>query len=207
MFSAMLVLPMPHGLHHGGDGHQPADAAALAQRVDAALGGLEHGVGLARALVDHLVDLVGGLAQTAQQRPVAHDGRVLEHVRRGGRDAHDLGQVLLAVVLIHAADLHLVQHRDRVDRLRVREHGVDRLVNAAVEREIELVRLQLFQHLRHAPGVDEHGADDRLLRRGGVGHLPAQQFIHEPYPLASQASMTRRLILPLVSKPSLALTV
>ena len=53
----------------------------------------------------------------------------------------------------------------------VGEHGVNCLVNVPVELEIELVRAQFLHNLGDAAGVNQHGADDRLLRRGGVGYF------------------------------------
>ena len=43
--------------------------------------------------------------------------------------------------------------------------------------EIEVVGAQLIDDLRHAPGVDEHRAQNGLLRLYAVGHLPQQQLI------------------------------
>ena len=160
-----------HGLHDHGYRHQAADRPALAQRVYLALRGFKHRVGLAGALVHHVVYLVRRLAQAAQQRAVTHDGGVLKDVRGGGRDAHYLREVILVAVLIHAAHLHLVEHGDGVDGLPVGEHGVHRLIYIAVELYIKLVRLQFFKDLRYAPRVDEHGADDGLLSGGGMGRL------------------------------------
>ena len=198
-------------LHDLGDRLQPADGTALPQGIDLALRGLELGLRLAGLLIDEIVDLIRRLAQPAQQRTVAHDGRVLQHVCRRWRDAHDLGHVALAVVLVDAAHAHLREHRHRVDRLAVGKHRVDRLVDVAVELDIKFIGFQPLQHIRHALGVDQQRADDRLLRRGGIGYLPAQQFIHSlslaavcpPGPTAPERvlypSTTSTLIAPLTS--------
>ena len=168
-----------HALDDHADRLQAADVAPLPERIDLALGRLEHGVRAAGALKDHVVDLIGRRVQIAQQRLIAHDGRVLEHIRRRGRDLHDLHEVLLRRVLVHAADLHLLEHRDRVHALPVGEHGEDGVKNIAVGLNIKFVGLDLFDHVRDAARVDEHRADDCLLRRSGMGRLSAKQLLHD----------------------------
>ena len=168
-----------HTLDNHADRLQTADVAPLPERIDLALGRLKHGIRPAGALKDHLVDLIGRRVQVAQQRLIAHDGRVLEHVRRRGRDLHDLHEVLLRRVLVHAADLHLLEHRDRVHALPVGEHGEDGVKNIAVGLNIKFVGLDLFDHVRDAARIDEHRTDDCLLRRSGMGRLSAQQLLHD----------------------------
>ena len=168
-----------HTLDDHADRLQAADVASLPERVDLALGRLEHSVRPAGALKDHIVDLIGRRVQVAQQRLIAHDGRVLEHVRRRGRDLHDLHEVLLRRVLVHAADLHLLKHRDGIHALPIGEHGEDGVKNVAVDLNIKFVGLDLFDHVRDAARVDEHRADDCLLRRSGMGRLSAQQLLHD----------------------------
>ena len=157
----------------------PPPLLAASERIDLALGRLEHGVRSAGTLKDHGVDLIGRRVQVAQQRLIAHDGRVLEHVRSRGRDLHDLHEVLLRRVLVHTADLHLLEHRDRVHALPVGEHGEDGVKNIAVGLNIKFVGLDLFDHVRDAARVDEHRTDDCLLRRSGMGRLSAQQLLHD----------------------------
>ena len=168
-----------HALDDHADWLQAADIASLPERIDLALGRLEHGVRSAGTLKDHGVDLIGRRVQIAQQRLIAHDGRVLEHVRSRGRDLHDLHEVLLRRVLVHTADLHLLEHRDRVHALPVGEHGEDGVKNIAVGLNIKFVGLDLFDHVRDAARVDEHRTDDCLLRRSGMGRLSAQQLLHD----------------------------
>ena len=168
-----------HTLDDHADRLQAADVASLPERVDLALGRLEHSVRPAGALKDHLVDLIGRRVQVAQQRLIAHDGRVLEHVRRRGRDLHDLHEILLGRILEHAAHLHLLEHRDRVYALPVGEHGEDGVKNIAVGLNIKFVGLDLLDHIRDAARVDEHRADDCLLRRSGMGRLSAKQLLHD----------------------------
>ena len=177
-----------HALHDRGHRHKSADIAPLTQRVYAPLRGFEHRLRFAGALVDHAVYLVRRFAETAQQRAVAHYRGILHDVCRRRRDAHDLGDVRVVILLIHAPDLHLVKHCDGVDGLPVGEHGVHCLINIPVELHIELIRLQLFQHLRDAPGVYEHRAYDRLLRRCGVRCFFAQQFVHYLIPQSGLAA-------------------
>ena len=168
-----------HALDDHADRLQAADIASLPQRIDLALGRLEHGVRTARAFKDHGVDLIGRGVQIAQQCLIAHDGRVLEHVRRRGRDLHDLHEILLGRILEHAAHLHLFEHRDRVHALPVGEHGEDGVKNIAVGLNIKFVGLDLLDHIRDAARVDEHRADDCLLRRSGMGRLSAKQLLHD----------------------------
>ena len=168
-----------HALDDHADRLQAANIASLPERIDLALGRLEHGVRSAGTLKDHGVDLIGRRVQVAQQRLIAHDGRVLEHVRRRGRDLHDLHEVLLRRVLVHTADLHLLEHRDRVHALPVGEHGEDGIKDIAVGLNIKFVGLDLFDHVRDAARVDEHRTDDCLLRRSGMGRLSAQQLLHD----------------------------
>ena len=168
-----------HALDDHADWLKTADVAPLTQRIDLALGRLKHGVRTARTLKDHGVDLIGRCVQIAQQRLIAHDGRVLEHVRRRGRDLHDLHEVLLRRVLEHAAHLHLFEHRDRVHALPIGEHGEDGVKNVAVGLNIKFVGLDLLDHIRDAARVDEHRTDDCLLRRSGMGRLSAKQLLHD----------------------------
>ena len=81
-------------------------------------------------------------------------------------------------LVIDAALFHLVEHGDGIDVLREVEHGVDRLIDVAVLLEVEIVRQQQPDDVRHAPLVNEHRAEDRLLRLERLRHLFCQQFIH-----------------------------
>ena len=188
-----------HVLHHCGYRHQAAHVPTLAQGIDPPLSGFQHGLRLAGAFIHHVVDLVGGFPQTAQQGPVTDNGGVFQHVCRRGRDAHHLRHVALIALLVHAPNLHLVQHGHRVDGLAVGEHGVDGLIDIPVELDIKLIGLQLFQHLGDTPGINEHGADHSLLRRGGVGRLSAKQLVHRLNLFNNYPSTTSTFTFPLIS--------
>ena len=86
---------------------------------------------------------------------------------------------------------HLVQHGHRVDGLGKIEHGADRLIDLPVLPEIEILRLQRFDHLGHAPLVDKDGAQHRLFRLHRVGHLAGEQFVHVRSPLSSLVDAAR----------------
>ena len=109
---------------------------------------------------------------------VPEDLHVLPHVGGGGGDLHELEDVGPGGVLVKdPVEAHLVQHGHRVDGLRQGEHGVDGLVDVPVLLEVEVVGPELFNDGRDAPGVDEHGAQHRLLRLGGVGELLDQKLV------------------------------
>ena len=165
-----------HNLRHR---HQPADNAVLPERIDLLFAEIEHIPGLARAGGRGLDRFLAHGDNVAEQRLVAHDGGVFEHVRRRGRDLHDLHEILLGRILEHAAHLHLLEHRDRVYALPVGEHGEDGVKNIAVGLNIKFVGLDLLDHIRDAARVDEHRADDCLLRRSGMGRLSAKQLLHD----------------------------
>ena len=76
-------------------------------------------------------------------------------------------------LVIDPALFHLVEHGDGVDVLREVEHRVDGLVDVAVLLQVELTRLQKRNHVRHAPLVNEHGAEHRLLCFERLRHLTA----------------------------------
>ena len=80
------------------------------------------------------------------------------------------------MILPYAPLLHFVQDCHWVNDLGEVEHGVDGLVNLPVLLEVKILRLQQTNDVGHTPAVDEHGAQNRLLRLQGVGRLPAQQF-------------------------------
>ena len=169
-----------HPLDDHGNRLQSADVAALTQLIDLALRGLEDGIGLARALGDEGLDLIGGLLQIAQQRLIAHDGGILEHVRRRGRETHDLHEILLGGRLAEdAAHLHLIHDGDGVDLLAEGEHAEDRLKDLAVGLDIKFFCPHLVDDVRHTGGVDQHGADDRLFRSRVVGGLTTEKLFHE----------------------------
>jgi len=76
-------------------------------------------------------------------------------------------------LVIHAALFHLIEHGDGVNVLREVEHRIDRLEDLAVLLQVEFIRLQKRNDIRHAPLVNEHGAEHRLLRLERLRHLTA----------------------------------
>ena len=54
---------------------------------------------------------------------------------------------------------------------------VDGLKDIAVGPQIKVLRLQLVHDVLDAVGVDEHGAQHRLLRLGRMRRLPQQQIV------------------------------
>ncbi len=54
---------------------------------------------------------------------------------------------------------------------------VDRLEDLPVGPQIEILGLQLIHHILDAVGIDEHGAQHRLLRLGRMGHGRRQQGV------------------------------
>ena len=175
----MPVLRRVDPLDDHGDRLQSADIAALPELIDLALRRFEHGIGLARSLSHEGLDLIGCLLQIAQQRLIAHDGGVLEHVRRRGREVHDLHEIRLRRPLAeHAAHLHLIHDGDGVDLLAEGEHAEDRLKDLAVGLDIKFFCPHLVDDVRHAGGIDQHGADDRLLGGSVMGGLSSQKFFH-----------------------------
>ena len=104
---------------------------------------------------------------------------VLPDVCRRWRNLQQLGNVVVRMrLVIDPALFHLVEYGDGVDVLREVEHRVDGLENIAVLLQIELVRLQKRNHVRHAPLVNEHRAEHRLLRFQRLRHLTAEQLVH-----------------------------
>ena len=182
-----LVEPLVHIEDDAGDVGQTLGGPALADGVDALLGGLQHLLGGAGALLHHGGQLSRRLGDAPQQGLVLDDGHVLLHVGRRGGDLHELEDVIAGgILVIHPVLLHVLQHRHWVDGEGVIEHGVDGIVDLPVLPYIEVVGPQLVDDLRHAPGVDEHRAQHRLLRLHTVRHLPEQQLFvfhwHLPEP-------------------------
>ena len=172
-----------YALQHERQRLQAADVAVLPQGIDLALCRLHDGVGLAGALGDQLADFVSRPLQIAQQGAVTHDGGILQHVRRRRRDLHELREILVRRVRTeHAAHLHLLLDGDDVDRLVEGKHGVNCLEDLAVGLDIKFLGLHLVDHIRDAGRIDQHGADDGLLRRRRMRHLSGKQLIHTDHP-------------------------
>ena len=138
------------------------------------------------ALLDHGGQVPRRLGDAPEEGLVLDDVHILPHVGGGGGDLHELEDIGPGGVLVKdAVQAHLVQHRHRVHRLGEGEHGVDGLVDVPVLPEVEVLGAQLLDDHRDAPGVDEHGAQHRLLGLHRVGHLPGQQLLvhgHVPSP-------------------------
>ena len=97
---------------------------------------------------------------------------VLGDIGGGGGDLHELEQVVAGgVLVVDPPQLHLVQHRHRVNGGGEAEHGVDGLINIPVGLQIEVLAGELLHHVGDAAGVDEHGPQDRLLSLDAVGDL------------------------------------
>ena len=156
---------------------QPPGGAALADGVDALLRCLQDLGGGARFGPHQLPQLPGGLPHPAQQGLVRHDVHVLQHVGGGGGDLHELAQVGHGVVVIGPRLLHPVHHRHRVDGLEAVEHGEHHVEQGAVLAQVKIVGPQPLHDGGDAPLVNEHGAQHRLLRHDGVGHLQFHQFL------------------------------
>jgi len=187
-----LVEPVVDPQDDGGDVLQALGTAALADGIDALLGGLQGLLGGGGALLDKAGDGPRRLGDAPQEGLVPDDVHVLHHVGRRGGDDHELADVVIGGVLVVDPGLaHLVQHGHRVDGLGKIEHGADRLIDLPVLPEIEILRLQRFDHLGHAPLVDEDGAQHRLFRLHRVGHLAGEQFVHVRSPLSSLVDAAR----------------
>ena len=168
-----------HPLDDHGDRLQSADIAALTELIDLALRRFEHGIGLARSLGHEGLNLIGCLLQIAQQRLIAHDGGVLEHVRRRGREVHDLHEIRLRRPLtVNASHLHLIHDGDGINFLAEGEHAEDRLKDLAIGLDIKFFCPHLVDYVRHTGGIDQHGADDRLLCGRVMWGLSSQKFFH-----------------------------
>ena len=164
--------------------HDLADVLQAVARVAAAQGvnflfrDLQHLLRSADALIDHVADLRGRGDECAQQRLVVDDGAVLLDVGGGRRDLEQLRQIIIAVLLIvHAALFHFIENGDRVDLFREVEHRIDGLIDLAVLPQIEILRLQHADDIRHAALINEHGAEHRLLRFQRLRRLPGKQFL------------------------------
>ena len=146
----------------------------LAEAVDLFFGGLEHLLRGADAFLDHVGDLIGCRAQVPHERLVVDNCAVLLDVGGSGRNLQELGNVMIRVrLVIYAALFHLVEHGDGVNVLREVEHRIDRLEDLAVLLQVKFIRLQKRNDIRHAPLVNEHGAEHRLLRLERLRHLTA----------------------------------
>ena len=103
--------------------------------------------------------------QLAPPGSPGHDLRVLRHVGSGGRDLHQLSQILPQRLLLRQAlPQRLRTDRQAVDGLTVPVHGHDHPVQVLVEGHGEIRLPQDSRHPADASAVNQHGAKDRLLR-------------------------------------------
>ena len=192
-----LVEALVHVEDDAGDVLQALGGAALPDGVDALLGGLQHLAGGAGALLDHGGQVSRGLGDAPQQGLVLDDGGILLYVGRRRRDLHQLENIVAGgVFVIYPVQAHVLQHRHRVDGLGEIEHGIDGLIDLPVLPQIEVLAFQGFDDLRHAAGVNEHGAQHALLGLHAVGHLPRQKLlfgchVFHPLPVAVCARANR----------------
>ena len=173
-----LFQPVVDVDHDLADVLQAVTSVAAPERIDLFLRNLEHFLRRADAVVDHFRDFRRCGRQRAQERLVMHDRAVLLDIGGGRRDLQQLRDVIIAALLvIHAALFHLIEYGNRVDLFREVEHRIDRLVDLTVLPEIKIVRLQHTDHVRHAALVDQHRAENGLLRLQCLRGLPLKQFL------------------------------
>ena len=162
---------------------QALGGAALADGVDALLGGLQGLLGGGGALLHHAGDGTGGVRHTAQQGLVPDNADVLLHIGGGGGDEDELLDIVIGgVLVVDAVLLHLVQHGHRIHGLGVVEHGADALEDIPVLPQVEVLRLQGLHHGGDTALVDEHGAKHSLLGLHRVGGLAGEKLVHRGSP-------------------------
>ena len=167
-----LLQPVEHIHQDLGKRLQALGGRPLAEGVDALFCQVEDGLGRLAPLLDQGRQFPGRLGDAAQERLVLDDADVLGDIGGGGGDLHELEQVVAGgVLVVDPPQLHLVQHRPRVDGGGEAEHGVDGLINIPVGLQIEVLAGELLHHVGDAAGVDEHGPQDRLLSLDAVGDL------------------------------------
>ena len=141
------------------------DAARLLDGEHLLLAAVEQVGGIAGVLVAELGDLVAHADERAQDALLAHDVRV---VRGVGRGRHELGQRVDEVAppgaLEHALALELGADGDDVDLLAALEQREHAAVDEPVGVAVEVVGGEQLGDRRDGVGVDQHGAEHRLLR-------------------------------------------
>ena len=142
-----------------------ADAALLLDGEHLLLAAVEQVHGVAGVLVAELGDLVADADERAQHALLAHDAGVVRGVRRRG---DELGQRVhelpAAGALEHALAVELGAQGDDVDLLAALEQREHPAVDEAVSVAVEIVRGEQFRDRGDGVGVDQHGAQHRLLR-------------------------------------------
>ena len=156
-------------------------AALLGDAVERDLGGLDLRLGIDRlAGIERLLDhLAADSDQLAQQRQIVDLlGEVARpDQRRAG--AGELGEIGRPAALAHplVGIEHWSQRHRARDHVAI-HHAQDRLVDAGVERLVEMIGAQLELDVLDQPVVDHQGAEQRRLRldvageRGRVAATP-----------------------------------
>ncbi len=146
----------------------------LVHLVDQRLGSVERLADVLRHRVAELGDLPGHADQPPQQRVLLHDPGVATGVGGGRRRRHDLRQHgVPADRLEQVGAAQLVGHGDRVGGLPRRVERVDRVVDVAVGRLVEVGRRDHPGGRRDGLGREHHGPEQGLLRLEVVGRHPA----------------------------------
>ena len=102
------------------------------------------------------------------------DLRILLDIGCGRCDLHELHDILRgALLIIDTALAHFIQHRNRIDHLRIAEHLIDRLIDLAVGFQIKILRTHHADHIVDTAAVDQQGAENGLLRLQRMGRLTA----------------------------------
>ena len=151
--------------------------ASLGDLVHLGLRTVDHIVDLTLAGVPHLHDARSRLDQAAQDRPLAHDARVVLRVRRGRHHRHQGVQIRRAPDAGQLTDLgQLMGDRDRIGRLAFAVQVEDRAVDGGVGRTVEVGLADHLDDIGDRILAQHHRPEHRLLRgdvlrRGTVGAL------------------------------------
>src|SRR5665647_984125 len=141
------------------------DAALLLDGEDLLLAAVQKVMGVTGVLVAQLGDLVANTDEAAQHALLAHDARVVTGV---GRRGHELGQRVHEVAppgpLQHAVAIELGAERDHVDLLAPVVEREDGAIDEPVCVAVEVVGSERLGDGGDGVGVDQHGAEHRLLR-------------------------------------------
>ena len=155
-----------------GQGFQALGVSALTDAVDPLFGQVQHSLGGLAPLLDQLGQVPGGVGDPAEKGLVLDDADILLHIGGSGGDLHELEDVAAGgVLVVDPGELHLVQHRHRVNGGGEVEHGVDGLIDLPVGPQVEVVPGEGLHHVGDTAGVNEHGTQHGLLGLHTVGDL------------------------------------
>lgn len=133
-------------------------------RVDLCLGVVDDVGGVALSVVTELHDAGARIDQTAQDRPLRHDARVVAGVRRSGDDRGERMQIVGAAGATQLPRLdELVGDGDDVRRLAVRVERQDRLEDELVLGDVEVGALERLDHIGDGILREEHSTQRALL--------------------------------------------